>query len=139
MFALFQRIRFLSLIIYHNISQVSITMTTMLVAHLLNKTDHVLIIVFHHLINLDGPSSKSIQFIPEISYCLVFCCCIFKLFPVALGTAFNFVSHRIGSFLRFSNTVKPVFSGHSKRRSNIGFQDRLSLYVGQKYCRMLQG
>ena len=35
-------------------------------------------------------------------------------------------------------TVKPVFSGHSKRRPTIGFQDRLSLNVGQKYCRMLQ-
>ena len=36
-------------------------------------------------------------------------------------------------------TVKPVLSGHSKRRPNIGFQDRLSLNAGQKYCRMLQG
>ena len=34
-------------------------------------------------------------------------------------------------------TVKPVFSGHSKRRPKIGFQDRLSLTAGQKYCRML--
>ena len=33
-------------------------------------------------------------------------------------------------------TVKPVLSGHSKRRRKIGFQDRLSL-AGQKYCRML--
>ena len=37
------------------------------------------------------------------------------------------------------NTVKPVLSGHSKRRQKIGFQDRLSLNAGQKYCRMLQG
>ena len=36
-------------------------------------------------------------------------------------------------------TVKPVLSGHSKRRSKTGFQDRLSLNAGQKYCRMLQG
>ena len=36
-------------------------------------------------------------------------------------------------------TVKPVLSGHSKRRQKIGFQDRLSLNAGQKYCRMLQG
>ena len=36
-------------------------------------------------------------------------------------------------------TVKPVLSGHSKRRPKIGFQDRLSLNAGQKYCRMLQG
>ena len=34
-------------------------------------------------------------------------------------------------------TVKPVLSGHSKRRPKIGFQDRLSLSAGQKYCRML--
>ena len=37
-----------------------------------------------------------------------------------------------------SNTVKPVLSGHSKRRPKIVFQDRLSLNAGQKYCRMLQ-
>ena len=36
-------------------------------------------------------------------------------------------------------TVKPVLSSHSKRRQKIGFQDRLSLNAGQKYCRMLQG
>ena len=34
--------------------------------------------------------------------------------------------------------VKPVLSGHSKRRPKIGLQDRLSLNAGQKYCRMLQ-
>ena len=39
----------------------------------------------------------------------------------------------------FSNTVKPVLSGHTKRRQKIGFQDQLSLNAGQKYCRMLQG
>ena len=36
-------------------------------------------------------------------------------------------------------TVKPVLSGHLKRRPNIGFQDRLLVNAGQKYCRMLQG
>ena len=41
--------------------------------------------------------------------------------------------------LQVSSTVKPVLSGHSKRRPKIGFQDRLSLNAGQKYCRMLQG
>ena len=35
-------------------------------------------------------------------------------------------------------TVKPVLSGHSKRRPKIGFKDRLSLNAGQTYCRMLQ-
>ena len=37
-----------------------------------------------------------------------------------------------------SVTVKPVLSGHSKKRPKIGFQDRLSFNAGQKYCRMLQ-
>ena len=37
------------------------------------------------------------------------------------------------------STVKPVLSGHSKRRPKIGFQDQLSFNAGQKYCRMLQG
>ena len=35
-------------------------------------------------------------------------------------------------------TVKPVLSGHSSREPKIGFQDRLWLNAGQKYCRMLQ-
>ena len=35
-------------------------------------------------------------------------------------------------------TVKPVLSGHSKGRPKIGFQGRLLLNAGQKYCRMLQ-
>ena len=35
-------------------------------------------------------------------------------------------------------TVKPVLSGHSKKMTKIGFQDRLLLNAGQKYCRMLQ-
>ena len=34
-------------------------------------------------------------------------------------------------------TVKPILSGHSKRRPKIGYQDRLSLNAGRKYCRML--
>ena len=37
-----------------------------------------------------------------------------------------------------SSTLKPVLSGHSKRRPKIGFQDYLLLNAGQKYCRMLQ-
>ena len=40
--------------------------------------------------------------------------------------------------ISFRSTVKPVFSGHSKRRPNMGFQDQLSLNAGQKHCRMLQ-
>ena len=35
-------------------------------------------------------------------------------------------------------TVKPVLSGHSKRRPEICFQDLFSLNEDQKYCRMLQ-
>ena len=34
-------------------------------------------------------------------------------------------------------TVKPVLSGHSKRRLTL-FSERLSLNAGQTYCRMLQ-
>ena len=33
---------------------------------------------------------------------------------------------------------KTVLSSHSKWRPQIGFQDRLSLIAGQKYCRILQ-
>ena len=36
-------------------------------------------------------------------------------------------------------TIKPVLSGHSIKNTKIGFQYRLSLNGGQKYCRMLQG
>ena len=38
---------------------------------------------------------------------------------------------------RLTSTVKPILSGHLKRRPKIGFQDRLSLNAGQKYCRKL--
>ena len=37
------------------------------------------------------------------------------------------------------NTVGPVLKGHTKRISTFGFQARISLNAGQKYCRMLQG
>ena len=51
------------------------------------------------------------------------------------------VALQVFSVLPISNyfdTVKPVLSSQSKRRPKIGFQDRLSLNAGQKYCRMLQ-
>ena len=35
-------------------------------------------------------------------------------------------------------SVKPVLRGHSKIAQKIGFQGRLSLNAGLKYCRMLQ-
>ena len=38
-----------------------------------------------------------------------------------------------------THTVKPVLSRRSKRTPKIGFQYRLLLNAGQKYCRMLQG
>ena len=41
------------------------------------------------------------------------------------------------TFLKHRDTVKHVVSGHSKK-TKIGFQDRLFLNAGQKYCRMLQ-
>ena len=36
----------------------------------------------------------------------------------------------------FQYTLKPVLSGHSKRTQKIGFQYRLSVNAGQKYCKM---
>ena len=41
--------------------------------------------------------------------------------------------------LKLEKYSKTVYSGHSKRRPKIGFQDRWSLNAAQKYCRMLQG
>ena len=61
----------------------------------------------------------------------VFVCCF--LWGLVLGPCFV-----IWFLAFFSTTVKPVLSGHSKIRRAIGFQDRLSLNAGQKYCRMLQ-
>ena len=34
---------------------------------------------------------------------------------------------------------KTCFKGPLKKKTKIGFHDRLSLNAGQKYCRMLQG
>ena len=44
---------------------------------------------------------------------------------------------RFCKFRLLGYTVKPVLSGHLKRRPKNGFQDPLSLNAGQKYCRML--
>ena len=49
------------------------------------------------------------------------------------------VDYLINILKEFGNTVKRVLSGHSKRTPNIGYQYRLSLNAGEKYCRMLQG
>ena len=51
-----------------------------------------------------------------------------------MTTLFNFFDS-----LNVINTVKPVLSGHVKRRPKLGFQDPLLLNAGQKYCRMPQG
>ena len=60
----------------------------------------------------------------------------YKLNILAAGIITRFQRRR---FLEaFPTTVKPVLSGHSKRRPKLGFQDRLSLNAGQKYCRMLR-
>ena len=45
--------------------------------------------------------------------------------------------HGLGLLHSEHKTVKPVLCGPSNRRPKIGFQDRLSLNAGQKYCRML--
>ena len=57
---------------------------------------------------------------------------------IHLFTAIQYYIHLCLMLLYLGSTVKPVLSGHSKRRSKIGFQDGLSLNAGQKYCRMLQ-
>ena len=56
----------------------------------------------------------------------------FRKFTVVLTyTRMNFIGKN-------SFTVKPVLSGHSKRRPKTGDQDRLSFNAGQKHCRMLR-
>ena len=52
--------------------------------------------------------------------------------------------HMVATFSRSysavkSCTVKPALSMHSKRNPKFGFQYRLSLNAGQKFCSMLQG
>ena len=61
------------------------------------------------------------------------------IFDVTDGIKNKGVSHREyhhSSSSDIGTTVKPVLSGHSKNMTKIGFQDRLSLNAGQKYCRM---
>ena len=45
-------------------------------------------------------------------------------------------------YLNFNDNVsysKTCLKRPLKKKTKIGFQDQLSLYAGQKYCRMLQG
>ena len=66
----------------------------------------------------------------------VICCkLLFKGLRYTVQSLYNAMFGAIGMDCI---TVKPVLSGHSKRRPKIVFQDRLSLNAGQKYCRMLQ-
>ena len=60
---------------------------------------------------------------------------IFKLIFALASISAHCVPH---NHMFVYTTVKPVLSCHSKS-PNIGFQDCLSLFAGQKYCRMLQG
>ena len=64
-----------------------------------------------------------------------------KLFCVGSLNPNQFVFTHVGTFPVFNqyyeDTVKPVLSGHSKRRQK-WFQDRLWLNAGQKHCRMHQ-
>ena len=46
----------------------------------------------------------------------------------------QFISKALAA--RIPVTVKPVLSGHSKKTKKNGFQDRLLLNSGQKYCRI---
>ena len=61
---------------------------------------------------------------------------LFILFPFHLRTVtptsmFRQLVHML------TVQLNQALSGHSIRRQKIGFQDRLSLNAGQKYCRML--
>ena len=58
----------------------------------------------------------------------------FKLFTSQLVAYFRQGKER--TFI-CSNTVKPL-KQPLKKKTEIGFQDQLSLNAGQKYCRMLQ-
>ena len=49
------------------------------------------------------------------------------------------LKHTLSTLCAVCTTVKPVASSHPKRTPKIGFQYRLSLNAGQKYCRMLHG
>ena len=55
----------------------------------------------------------------------------------------QYIKGKSGSSLRMHliqkilYTVKPVLSGHSKKKTAVGFQDQLSLNAGQNYCCML--
>ena len=64
--------------------------------------------------------------------------CPLKLFSLLIGATIKGKNKlRMESiFFSFNSTVKPILSGHSKK-TKIGFQDRLSLNTGQKYCRIL--
>ena len=59
--------------------------------------------------------------------------------PIIVVCGHSLLSYRDKpEYQHFTCTVKPVLSGHSKNRPKNGFQDRISLNAGQKYCRMLQ-
>ena len=76
----------------------------------------------HFLLQVRGKGSgKSFMFVPRDVFITFFCVEI-TIHP---------------QILAHYSTVKPVLSSHSKRRPKIGFQDRLLLNAGQKYCRML--
>ena len=82
-------------------------------------------------------------YVPDYVVNKTWCHCHFWQAGLYIHEIQNFDALKISSLYyfevkRFKCTVKPVFSGHSKRRPKIVFQDPLSLNAGQKYCRMLQ-
>ena len=50
-----------------------------------------------------------------------------------MGSYFDYMKYQTDNI---AIAVKPVISGHPKKKTKIGFQDQLSLNAGQKYCRM---
>ena len=101
------------------------------------------------IINLYSYSSDLIFVMPRLLKIGVYCfgtvcvcvhmCSKLLCWPYILDVWLCYNFTYISFVKRFSNTVKPVLSGHSKRRPKIVFQDPLWLNAGQKFCRMLQG
>ena len=50
---------------------------------------------------------------------------------LSVGLSHTYLYNKYFKGLPVEITEKPVLNGHSKRRPNIGFQDRLSLNAGQ--------
>ena len=113
-----------------------------------SKYRHVLTVLLHLLLIFQclTPNISQCTKCIKKSYCMVCASVweiIYSLKSCGLSCRTNTQTIQqltyVGSCLQYLYTVKPVLSGHPKRRPNIRYQDQLSLNAGQKYCRMLQG